>query len=75
MTNQPFSPDGDLLCLDCLQPIGHGQFYLVLHERHDIDTDAQLAIHLSCLPFRLATKQDTKTSSIGYAEKVQVADE
>jgi hypothetical protein len=47
--HQPFDGNGRLLCLGCDEPIQHGQFYLEVRQRDDLDSDPKLAVHVNCL--------------------------
>jgi len=46
---QPFDRDGKLLCAACMKPISHGQFFVEVRQRDDVDQDSRLAVHVGCL--------------------------
>jgi hypothetical protein len=46
---QPFDGEGNLLCLVCMKPISHGQYFIEVRQRDDVDQDSRLAVHVGCL--------------------------
>lgn len=40
MRQQPFDGNGHLLCLGCVQPIQHGDFYIEVRQRGEVDGDS-----------------------------------
>lgn len=46
---QRFNSHGVLLCMVCHEPIADKQLFIEVHQRHNDDSDALLAVHVGCL--------------------------